>query len=363
MIPVVRAFDNDKDTAAMTRLTWIFVAVAWTLAAAAPPRPDFERIDAHVHVFQASPEYYRLLDELKMRVVNICVVDKYDPGFEAVAPQHAAARRVFAESKHKAAWCSTFDPTAWETPGFAKAAIDSLAESFRQGAIAVKIYKSMGMELKSRSGSHIMADDPAFLPIYRFVAQQNRTLYAHLAEPTAAWLPLDPKSPHYSYYKNNPDWHMFQHPERPRKDVILAARDHILELNPALRMVGCHLGSMEHDVDVLAKRLDRYPNLAVDTAARVKDLQVQPRDKVRAFLIRYQDRVLYGTDLGLVPGKDAAKAIESMRTVYARDWRYFSTGEWIDAPVGRVEGLALPPEVLRKIFRENALRWVPGVDK
>ncbi len=347
----------------MTRLICIVLTAAWTLAAAAPPRPDFEWIDAHVHIFQSSPDYYRMLGELKMRIVNICVLDKYAPGFEAVAPQHAMARRVFAESKHKAAWCSTFDPAGWETTGFADAAIRSLEESFRQGAVAVKIYKSMGMELKSRSGAYLMADDPAFAPIYRFIAKSNRTLYAHLAEPTAAWLPLDPKSPHYGYYKNNPDWHMFLHPERPKKEVILAARDHILEANPNLRMVGCHLGSMEHDVDVIAKRLDRYPNFAVDTAARVKDLQVQPRDKVRAFLIRYQDRVLYATDSGLAADKDPAKATESMRTGYARDWKYFSTGEWIDTPVGRVQGLALPPTVLRKIFRENALRWVPGIDK
>jgi predicted TIM-barrel fold metal-dependent hydrolase len=342
----------------------LVLLAAAALACAAETWPlDFERIDAHVHIFQPSPDYYRMLDGLKMRVVNICVLDKYAPGFETVAPQQAMARRVFGESKHQAAWCATFDPGDWEKAGFADAAVRSLDQSFRDGAVAVKIYKSMGMELKSRSGAYLMADDPAFAPIYRFIAKSNRTLYAHLAEPTAAWLPLDPKSPHYGYYKNNPDWHMFLHPERPKKETILAARDHILEANPKLRMVGCHLGSMEEDVDIIAKRLDRYPNLAVDTAARVKDLQVQPREKVRTFLIRYQDRVLYATDAGLGPGKDARKAVESMRTIYARDWKYFSSGEWVDTPVGRVQGLALPPSVLRKIFRENALRWVPGADK
>ena len=345
-----------------SKLLVMFVTAG--LACAAEPRPpDFERIDAHVHVFQPPSDYYRLLGDLKLRVVNICVLDKYDPGFETVAPQQAMAQRVYRESKHKAAWCATFDPGDWEKQGFADAAIRSLDESFRAGAVAVKIYKSIGMELKSRSGAYLMADDPAFAPIYRFIAGHNRTLYAHLAEPTAAWLPLDPKSPHYGYYKNNPDWHMFLHPDRPKKETILAARDHILEANPKLRMVGCHLGSMEEDVDIIARRLDRYPNLAVDTAARVKDLQAQPRDKVRAFLIRYQDRVLYATDLGLAPGADAGKTLESMRKVYATDWKYFSSGEWIETRTGRAQGLALPPPVLRKIFRENVLRWVPGADR
>lgn len=342
--------------------TIIILLGAAVLMRAAEPWPlDFERIDAHVHVLQSSPDYQRMLEQIKLRVVNICVLDKYEAGYEAIAPQQAAAQRLFEETGHKAAWCATFDPGDWETPGFADAAVRSLGESFRQGAVAVKIYKSMGMELKSRSGAYLMADDPAFAPIYRFIARHNRTLYAHLAEPTDAWLPLNPKSPHYGYYKNNPDWHMFRHPERPKKEAILAARDHILEANPDLRMVGCHLGSMEDDVDMIAKRLDRYPNFAVDTAARVKDLQRQPREKVRAFLIRYQDRVLYATDLSLGPKADAVKTIESMRSVYAQDWKYFSSDDWIDTRAGRAQGLALPPQVLRKIFRENARRWVPGI--
>ncbi len=345
------------------RPTILILFAAGLLSAAGPWPLDFERIDAHVHAFQPSPAYYRLLDQLHLRVINICVLDKYDPGFETVAPQQAMARRVYRESRHKAAWCSTFDPGDWESPGFADATVRSLDESFRQGAVAVKIYKSVGMELKSRSGKYLMPDDPAFAPIWRFLAQRNRTLYAHLAEPTAAWRPLDPASPHYGYYKANPDWHMFRHPERPSKETILAARDRVLAANPNLRVVGCHLGSMEDDVDAIAGRLDRYPNFAVDTAARVKDLKAQPRDKVRAFLIRYQDRVLYGTDLQLPAQGDVNKAIQSMRSVYALDWKYFATGEWIEARGGRVQGLALPPAVLRKIFRENALRWVPGADR
>ncbi|MEN6601155.1 MAG: hypothetical protein ABFD86_01975, partial [Bryobacteraceae bacterium] len=103
---------------------------------------DFERIDAHVHVLQVSPEYYRMLGALNLRVINVCVLDKYDAGFEAVAPQQATAQRAFRESKHKVAWCATFDPGDWEKHGFAREVERSLDERFRQGAVAVKIYKS-----------------------------------------------------------------------------------------------------------------------------------------------------------------------------------------------------------------------------
>ncbi len=85
---------------------------------------------------------------------------------------------------------------------------------------------------------------------------------------------------------------MLRHPDHPRKEVILAARDHLLAENPKLRVVGAHLGSMETDVDLIAKRFDRYPNLGGYAARMGYVLMIQPREKVRKFLIKYQDRVL-----------------------------------------------------------------------
>jgi predicted TIM-barrel fold metal-dependent hydrolase len=293
--------------------------------------------------------------------VNICVVDKYDRGFEEAEPQHKTAREVFRGTEGRAAWCSTFDPQDWESPGFAEHVIASLDKTFEDGAIAVKIYKSMGMELKARSGTYLMPDNAVFDPIYEALAARGKTLYAHLAEPSAAWRPLDPSSPHYGYYKNNPDWHMYLHPERPSKEAILAARDRILAHHPKLRVVGCHLGSMEENVDDIAKRFDRYPNFAVDTAARVPDLMLQPREKVRAFLIKYQDRVLYATDLVALAGEDADESVKRWEDEYGRDWKYFATDETVEYSGRKIRGLALPEPVLRKFYHANALRWVPGV--
>ena len=92
---------------------------------------------------------------------------------------------------------------------------------------------------------------------------------------------------------------MYKKPDAPKKQQILDARDHLLAENPKLRVVGAHLGSMEDDLDGLGQRLDRYPNFAVDTAARVVHLVVLPSDRVRNFILKYQDRIVYGTDLGV----------------------------------------------------------------
>jgi predicted TIM-barrel fold metal-dependent hydrolase len=219
----------------------------------------------------------------------------------------------------------------------------------------------MGMEMKNKAGNWIMADDPAFEPIYRDIAAHGRTLIAHLAEPDSCWQAPNPASPDYSYYKKHPGEYAYAHPEWPSKQAILAARDHLLEQNPKLRVVGAHLGSMESNVDEIARRFDRYPNFAVDMAARVPYFMLQPRDKVRAFLLKYQDRVLYATDLVVLPRSQTGDTLAEFRNTYARDWKFFSTGQNVAYLGHTYRGLELPPSVLRKLFHDNAVRWYPGV--
>ena len=81
---------------------------------------------------------------------------------------------------------------------------------------------------------------------------------------------------------------------------------------------------------------------------------------MRAFLIRYQDRVLYGTDFEVMPGHDPVELARRLEAVYARDWAYFATDRAVDEGGRSVEGLALPEPVLKRLFRENALHWIPG---
>jgi predicted TIM-barrel fold metal-dependent hydrolase len=118
---------------------------------------------------------------------------------------------------------------------------------------------------------------------------------------------------------------------------------------------------METDVDEIAKRFDRYPNFAVDTAARMEYLMIQPREKVRNFLIKYQDRVLYGTDLEFLSDESTAEALKEWRETYARDWKFLATDQMLPYRGRKIEGLNLPEPVLRRIYHENAARWIPGI--
>ena len=344
------------------------MAVSIVLGQSAPPPPGdisgfaaLAPIDAHAHLYQDNPAFAAFFDRLKLRILNVLVIDDRDPYAKGLEPQRTDALKVARRTGGRAVICTTFSPYGFEEPGFAQKAIRQLDADFAQGAVAVKIYKVMGMEMKSKAGKYVMPDDPGFEPVYKAIAARKKTVLAHIAEPDSCWQPPDKASPDYEYYRQNPQEYAYKHPEWPSKAAILAARDHLLEVNPELRVVGAHLGSMEANVDEIARRLDRYPNFAVDTAARVPYFMLQPRDKVRAFLIKYQDRILYATDQVVMPKDDTKKQIAEWNSTFERDWKFFSTTQTVEYLGRRYQGIALPAPVLRKLFHDNAVRWLPGI--
>jgi predicted TIM-barrel fold metal-dependent hydrolase len=318
-----------------------------------------DRIDTHLHIHRDATAVVSALKESKWRGLDIVVCPASgDEPFD-LEEKLRATRKVQRDSGGVLAWASTFDARDFESPGFADRTINRLLRTFENGAVAVKIWKNIGMAIKSKSGAYLLPDDGALLPIYEAIQRADRTLIAHLAEPNGAWMPLDAKNPELAYYSNNPQWHMHGKTGAPVKDAILTARDRVLARCPRLRVVGCHLGSDEDDLTRLAKRLDAYPNFAVDTAARVRYFVRGDPGQVREFLIRYQDRILYATDFSLRDA-DPARAARSLRATHDRDWAFFSGGDKMNYAGHPTQGLALPGKVLAKIFRENALRWIPG---
>lgn len=319
-------------------------------------------IDAHAHVWKNDPEFNAMLGQLNLLIIDVLYDDDKDPSILPLDRLRAVAMSFVQSAHGRASLCTTFDPFQFNQPDFVQGTIEGLDRDFAAGAIAVKIWKNIGMEVKDREGHYVLADDARFDAIYREIEFHNKTLLAHQAEPDVAWGPPDPKALDSSYYAKHPEWNMEKIPGAPSKRTILEARDHLLAEHPHLRVVGAHLGSMEADVDKIAETLDHYPNLAIDTGARVAHLTIQPSSKVRAFLMNYQDRVLYGTDIEFSGADTGKAAVAEWKRQLALDWRYFATAETFMYKGRVVHGLNLPPEVLTKIYHANAIHWFPGVE-
>jgi predicted TIM-barrel fold metal-dependent hydrolase len=158
---------------------------------------------------------------------------------------------------------------------------------------------------------------------------------------------------------------MYLHPEYPSYEDQINARDHMLEKHPDLRFIGCHLGSLEWSLEELANRLDKFPNMAVDLS-RMANLHIHAMtdwQKTRDFFIKYQDRLVYGTDRSVNTTDNPAGMMNSVHNGWLNDWRFFTTDEIIeDSGVeGEVKGLKLPAGVIDNIYRRNAEKWLPGI--
>ncbi len=345
----------------LTRRDWLRLAPAPFLmkAARAAEGEDFERIDSHIHIHRDTPAVFSSLQESRWSGLDLVVCPTAgDEPYDLESRLDSTLKGARA-SGGRLAWASTFDARGFEAPDFTERTIARLRKSFNDGAIGVKIWKNIGMAIRAKSGAYLLPDNPVLLPVYEAIQEADRTLVAHLAEPDGAWLPLDDKNPELPYYSKNPQWHMLGK-GAPPKEAILAARDRVLARYPKLRVVGCHLGSDEDDLNRLARRFDTFPNFAVDTAARTRYFARGDRDQVREFVTKYQDRILYATDFDLRNAPPVAGA-KTLLAWHARDWAFFAGDAMMDYEGRPTRGLALPDGVVRKIFAGNARRWLPGI--
>ncbi|MEO5889612.1 MAG: amidohydrolase family protein [Ferruginibacter sp.] len=322
-----------------------------------------EKIDAHVHVNTNNPAYVQQAAEDNFRLITINWDDVNEP--PPMEEQQKLALQQIKSFPDRIAYATTFSIRHFNDSNWQAQTISYLKNSFAQGAIAVKIYKVIGLSLRDKTGKLVMIDDPRFDPIINFIVQNKIPVLGHLAEPKNCWLPADKMTINgdRNYFTQFPVYHMYLHPEFPSYEAQIAARDHMLERHPDLQFIGAHLGSLEWDVDELAKRLDKFPNMAVDMAARIVHLEYQAAgnwQKVHDFMIKYQDRLLYATDGGVEAKGDINKDDIHARKI--SDWQFFTSSDTMTSKdfAQSFKGLKLPKQVIDKIYRTNAEKWFPG---
>jgi predicted TIM-barrel fold metal-dependent hydrolase len=347
-----------------THVLKLFPLFLMCMACSRNPADLYQRIpkiDAHVHIRTENP----LVMEVAMAEgFKLLTINTRSSSQDYIDRQMEIARAVKSKYPDRLSYITTFSMEHFEDPSWGAEVIRTLERDFSQGAVGLKVWKDIGMTFHDSLGNFIFIDDPLFDPIFDYVAHQGKTVIAHIGEPRNCWLPIDSMTVNNDklYFSEHPEYHMYLHPDYPSYEKLVQSRDNLLAKHPDLRLVGAHLGSLEWDVDELAARLDRFPNFAVDMAARVCHLQVQDRDKVREFIIKYQDRLLYATDL-VVSDENVQQQMTRIEKEWKADWKYFATGETMESPNvdGTFVGLGLNPDILKKIYHDNALKWYPGL--
>ncbi|MBL0741250.1 amidohydrolase family protein [Chryseolinea lacunae] len=324
-----------------------------------------KKIDTHTHL---NGENTGISEQAKADNFTILAVNVDVPGYPPLDEQRRFALHQIKSVPGTVSFLTAFTLQGWDSAWTART-IPWLKESFDQGALGIKLWKNIGMTYKDSTGRFIMVDDPKFDSVVQYIIDQDKTIMGHLGEPKNCWLPIEQMTVNNDrhYFKEHPEYHMFLHPEYPSYEDQINARDHFIEKHPDMRFVGAHLGSLEWSVDELAKRLDKFPNMAVDMAERISHLQHQSLadyDKIRNFFIRYQDRLIYATDSEIKDSYNSDDVRKQVHETWKADWKYFVTDDKMTSENvnGEFKGLKLPRTVVDKIYRANAMRWfkMPG---
>ncbi len=318
------------------------------------------KIDAHYHIYNAESNS---IEQAQTDNFRLLTINTNSGSCERVVETHYNTTKLKAANQGIIEFTTTFCLDNWDEPGWAENTISWIDRCVSDGAIAVKVWKNIGMEFRDKYGKLVMIDDPKFDPVFAHLVEIGIPLVGHLGEPKNCWLPLAEMTTKNdsSYFADNPQYHMYLHPEFPSYEEQMAARDRMLQKNPNLVFIGCHLASLEWSVDEIAGFLDRFPNTAVDMAARMGQLYfqtVEDREKVRNFFINYQDRILYGTDIIDRPGnKDSFH--KRMHETWIKDWEYLVSDNTMQSDLieGKFQGLKLPKEVVDKIYSKNVKTW------
>ena len=238
--------------------------------------------------------------------------------------------------------------------GWPEEELAMLEEGVKQGVKGLKVYKGLGLTDKDNEGNRIAIDDPRLDPIWAKCGELGIPVLIHSGEPNSFWNPKDKHNERWLELKQEPG--RYRDPDKyPSFEEVMAEQHRVFRKHPETKFINAHLGWFGNDLIRLGKLFDELPNVYTELGAVLAELGRQPKF-ARAWMIQYQDRVMFG--------KDTYKMEE-----YYTYFRVLETGdEYFDYYRKRhahwkMYGLELPDSVLRKVYYENALNVIPGIDK
>jgi len=320
------------------------------------------KTDIHIHITADRATFVEKAKADNFHLVNVAL--EINKGWGDVYFKYKHGKNQQELNPETVDLVTAFAVSDWDDPAWENRVISWLDSCFNEGAVGVKVWKNIGMVSRDSAGNLITIDNEKFDPIIEHIQQSGKTLLGHLGEPKNCWLPLEEMTTNNdrSYFKEHPEYHMYKQPEMPTHEEIIASRDRMLEKHPNLRFVGAHMGSLEYSVDSLETRFEKFPNMAIGLAARMGQVfyqTVENRDKVRDFFIKYQDRIMYGTDLADNGSMTKEELVNRMENTWKRDWEYFVTDNHMESDLinSSFQGIQLPKEVVDKIYYKNANKW------
>ena len=238
-------------------------------------------------------------------------------------------------------------------PDWIEATVNQLVQDVKNGARGLKVYKSLGLRDKDNNGNRVTVDDPRLDLIWAKCGELGIPVLIHSADPKPFWDEFDGDNERWLELKTRPNRKRDANNPAPWEQ-IMQEQHNMFKKHENTCFINAHMGWMANDLGRLGELLDEIPNMNVGIAAIIAELGRQPKF-AKAFFEKYQDRILFG--------KDSWKPEEFptyFRVLESND-EYFPYYKKYHA-FWSMYGLNLPDDVLKKLYYQNALNLIPGLD-
>jgi predicted TIM-barrel fold metal-dependent hydrolase len=314
-------------------------------------RAKYPIIDVHNHQDGAMPK--DKLDKLvaDMDRINLQLMVNLSGGYGDKLQK--AVQNMKGNYPSRFVVFANIDFTRLDDADYPQRAASQLEQDVKHGAQGLKIFKNFGMDLKDSKGQRVHVDDPRFDLLFETCGRLRIPVLIHTAEPWSFFQPMDKYNERWLELKTHPK--RARPPSRyPSWETLMEEQHHLFAKHPGTTFIDAHLGWYGSNLAELGRLLDRLPNVYTEIGAVLYDLGRQPRF-AREFMIKYQDRVLFGKDVW-----NPTEYYTYFRVLETAD-EYFDYYRKYHA-FWQMYGLDLPDDVLRKLYYANALKVVPGID-
>ncbi len=318
------------------------------------PRAKYPTVDLHGHPPRLTSQATIDTVVAAMDRLNLQVMVNATPSSGAALTAQIAAVKA-SKSPNRFTMFASIDFRN-VGPGSGAKMAAQLEADIKAGATGVgEIMKSFGLSITKADGTRLRLDDRELDPVWNMAAKLKIPVFIHVGDPAEFWEPIDFKNERWLELSLYRDRRYQDRSRYPTFEELMSERDSLFAHHPDVIWVIAHLGWHAQDLARLGKLFDRFPNLYSEVGAVLYDLGRQPRT-AHAFLVKYQDRVLFG--------KDSFQPDE-----YPYYWRVFETDdEYFDYyrdyhAFWKMYGLGLPDSVLRKLYFGNAVKIIPGLPK
>jgi predicted TIM-barrel fold metal-dependent hydrolase len=323
------------------------------------------KIDVHTHLSPGSLNH--VLPLLEAQGIDTVVNLSGGREGQGLEQQLEAAR---AHPGHVIVFCTPDLNQPLSGPGYGERMATELEKMHALGCRGVKIFKSLGLTARKFDNALLAVDDEGLDPFFEKAGKLGMPVFIHTGDPKAFWLPVTPQNERYRELTVHPNWSEYGRAV-PSFEGLLEQFEHRVARHPGTTFVGLHFGNDAEDPGRVDKMLEHFPNLLVETAARIPELGRSKPDVLRDIFIRRQDRIMFGTDLAagdnpneLVLGSPDARppTRDEVTQFFTASWRFFETndrgfphptpiqGDWT------IDGIGLPRDVLEKVYRANAAK-------